>query len=373
MALLPSTNITTTLVANTLGENSHDVGTLCSSNRINKWSVFKPIGRNISEVNKADWYKGNPTYNPYGIVIGYWTGIDINLFKNGSWNYVRPSGGQNSIYCLGDFRKYNHSASEPIQVVFPEKMYLNQPTKNQITSLIVSQTDEISGQIAIDIAKPMLGLNSSSGVIHGGVAIVTSSGNYTWRTASLGLFQIDFSTLASQYRSNFDVVLFLTNVSQETWTSSPLPDMRSICLPEETTRWKHYDSLDTSEPTYEPTWKIATGQSATRAPANNVTVQVGFFRSGGIFPIQLKVEVTSIISSYKTTYELTLNQSDSTGNIGETYYFNIPFRGLLMKSDGTVGSYTRAFPILVVNRFYDRANHLAGMGAFPLTIDPNYT
>ena len=40
---LGTTNITTTLVGNTLGIASKDVGTLCSSSLINKWSKNKPV------------------------------------------------------------------------------------------------------------------------------------------------------------------------------------------------------------------------------------------------------------------------------------------------------------------------------------------
>ena len=40
---LGTTSITTTLVGNTIGVASKDVGTLCSSSSINKWSKHKPV------------------------------------------------------------------------------------------------------------------------------------------------------------------------------------------------------------------------------------------------------------------------------------------------------------------------------------------
>ena len=43
---LPNTNITTTLVGQTLGTSSRDVGTLCTHPNINKWSKYKPVPNN---------------------------------------------------------------------------------------------------------------------------------------------------------------------------------------------------------------------------------------------------------------------------------------------------------------------------------------
>ena len=40
---LGTTNISTSLVAQTIGEGSNDVGTLCKSTKINMWSKRKPV------------------------------------------------------------------------------------------------------------------------------------------------------------------------------------------------------------------------------------------------------------------------------------------------------------------------------------------
>ena len=41
---LGTTGISTTLVANTIGTGSNDVGTLCTSNKISKWSRCNSSG-----------------------------------------------------------------------------------------------------------------------------------------------------------------------------------------------------------------------------------------------------------------------------------------------------------------------------------------
>ena len=59
---LGTTNITTTLVGNTLGVASRDVGVLCSSSLINKWSKNKPVRYNttsaITDSQRKEVYYG---------------------------------------------------------------------------------------------------------------------------------------------------------------------------------------------------------------------------------------------------------------------------------------------------------------------------
>ena len=110
---LPNTNISTTLVGNTLGAASRDVGTLCTHPNINKWSKWKPVrfnkvtGLTLSELQSIN----------YGIGINNYSSVDNVKSAYASeisvWTYLRPRGGQlNEFYRLGDFRNYNHSASE---------------------------------------------------------------------------------------------------------------------------------------------------------------------------------------------------------------------------------------------------------------------
>jgi hypothetical protein len=105
MAALPNTGITTSMVAQAIGVGSNDVGTLCKSNKINKWSAGKPKSLLVPSTAANNTYTG-PTpsglyraNNPYDIVYG------------------KPTGGANDPYRLGDFRGYNHIAKPPVKVV----------------------------------------------------------------------------------------------------------------------------------------------------------------------------------------------------------------------------------------------------------------
>ena len=115
---LGTTNITTTLVGNTLGVASKDVGTLCSSSLINKWSKYKPvIYPVITTTGVTDWWKANDGY--CGFSIPQYVDIDSLLADNTTWVYNKPYGTINSPYRLGDFRGYEHTSVIPFDVLIP--------------------------------------------------------------------------------------------------------------------------------------------------------------------------------------------------------------------------------------------------------------
>lgn len=101
---LPNTGITVSLVRNTIGENKNDVGQLCTSNKINKWSFYKPITRNKLILTDADFYAVNDgfTAQSYNNAIDCW-----NAIINGeTWTHQTAE----APYRLGDFRGYDHNA-----------------------------------------------------------------------------------------------------------------------------------------------------------------------------------------------------------------------------------------------------------------------
>lgn len=101
---LANTGITVSLVRNTLGENKNDVGQLCTSNKINKWSFYKPITSNKLILTDADFYAVNDgfTAQSYNNAIDCW-----NAIINGStWTHQTAE----APYRLGDFRGYDHNS-----------------------------------------------------------------------------------------------------------------------------------------------------------------------------------------------------------------------------------------------------------------------
>ena len=75
-----------------------DVGTLCKSTKINKWSRYKPVD--------GAWP---------GITLGFEI-ASTNATKPAKshftqWVYKPPTGGSNSPFRLGDFRGYDHDST----------------------------------------------------------------------------------------------------------------------------------------------------------------------------------------------------------------------------------------------------------------------
>ena len=108
-----TTNISTTLVGNTIGLASNDVGTLCSSTLINKWAKYKPVRYNtispITDSQRKEVY--------YGFDIANMVKTDAVSAASINWNYLKPLGGANSPYRLGDFRSYEHTATHVYDLV----------------------------------------------------------------------------------------------------------------------------------------------------------------------------------------------------------------------------------------------------------------
>ena len=118
---LPNDKITTTLVANTLGASSRDVGTLCTHTAINKWSKWKPVrfgtvaGLTQQELEMVE----------YGIKAGNNTPSSSYFTPTSPYFiYNKPRGSAyNEPYRLGDFRNYNHDA----------QCFIKEDTKNRLT------------------------------------------------------------------------------------------------------------------------------------------------------------------------------------------------------------------------------------------------
>lgn len=108
--MIGNTEISTTKVANELGVSTHNVGELCTSSNINKWSLHKPVSRAVDHgLTEDDWKDVNYGFN----IIQY---TNWGNFRNAStkeWGYIRPTGTAVSPYRLGDFRGYDQNAECP--------------------------------------------------------------------------------------------------------------------------------------------------------------------------------------------------------------------------------------------------------------------
>lgn len=130
--MLGTTNISTTLVRNTLGETTNSIGKLCTSSKINPWSKRKPvIFPHDSTDGYPDWWKaadGNCGFN-----IGDMTLPSSNVERvmsemdagNQKWTYQPPTGGWQAPYRLGDFREYLHTATPAVEASVPSTIVIS--------------------------------------------------------------------------------------------------------------------------------------------------------------------------------------------------------------------------------------------------------
>lgn len=130
MAQLGTTNISTTVVANTLGINTHNVRELCTSDNINKWAKYKPVcyhntpSGDRDTIAKAKYNDADGTgefgrhaNGDYGLVPGRYlkrdfdnTAEQIVQACQSDWDYIHPQGTSRYPYRLGDFRGYDSEA-----------------------------------------------------------------------------------------------------------------------------------------------------------------------------------------------------------------------------------------------------------------------
>ena len=152
---LGTTNISTTLVGNAIGISSKDVGTLCSSPAINKWSKHKPVIYPAISTT-GNWWKavdGN-----CGLSIPEYSNINnlVTAITNGvTWNYNKPTGGASSPYRLGDFRGYAHDAYIPFEGFYvPPTAYNNSANSVVGASMgILMSLGEMDSLVITDIDK----------------------------------------------------------------------------------------------------------------------------------------------------------------------------------------------------------------------------
>ena len=146
MAALPTTGITTSMVAKAIGEGSNDVGTLCKSTKINKWSKWKPIRSNkITGITEQDLQSANFGFPLQGLTDDPQDVISYDFLYN------KPRGGAyNEFFRLGDFRGYNHNALAPLiaqeNIKFYPKFqnYVDVDIKNSMSDLNVTMLDDYS-------------------------------------------------------------------------------------------------------------------------------------------------------------------------------------------------------------------------------------
>ena len=124
----PYTGVSVADVQQTLNVSANDVGSLCRSSRVNKWSKYKPVGTSVIDTYdqldassmkwkaSASWWRGND--GSCGITVlrtasslaSLKTDVDTQRVI---WDKVTPTGGASEPYRLTDFNEYHHNALPP--------------------------------------------------------------------------------------------------------------------------------------------------------------------------------------------------------------------------------------------------------------------
>lgn len=142
---LPNDKISTTLVANTLGTSSRDVGTLCTHQAINMWSRHKPVQFNTTDpltVAQLSSVDQGMSIDPIS---------NLSTVQAATWRYARPNGGANNApYRIGDFRGYDHDSLPFLYVGYPANHTL-EVEYNKDLELVLSRavTSRIGGGMQI--------------------------------------------------------------------------------------------------------------------------------------------------------------------------------------------------------------------------------
>lgn len=105
-----------------LGAASADTGTLCRHPNINMWSKHKPV--RFPDLEKNNDWKGNTVDVGNGHIYGLYRpasgGSPIEEIAEQPIEYLRPTGGMESVYRITDFNGYNHHCKCPWKIELPE-------------------------------------------------------------------------------------------------------------------------------------------------------------------------------------------------------------------------------------------------------------
>jgi hypothetical protein len=193
---LPNNNITTTLVRNELGENTNNVGELCTSNKIHMWSPNKPYS--LIPPTSAEMDRPSPPAN------GLWRLTD------GAVVYKKPTGGASDPYRLGDFRGYNKSAAPPCYAEVDQTTIV----EGEIDWVTISiHTGPINPTSITEVTNP---IKRTMGEGYGGIAIAERGKSVGSKVSSDNVFSADGTPHVVRIDSNlFDLYYVMRTIEGE--------------------------------------------------------------------------------------------------------------------------------------------------------------
>lgn len=164
-------------VQEVLGETSNDLKTLVLSDKVNKWSRYKPIDRvGVAPLQDAEFKN-----NAYGLDYDNYADItecanSYNNNGNNSATYNKPT----SHYRLSDFKDYNHSATFEITGITCSKLEFPEGSTLEVM-LETNKQDDTANSNCVKLVD-LLGLNFHDQKYFGIALyeVVDSNGNWSF-------------------------------------------------------------------------------------------------------------------------------------------------------------------------------------------------
>lgn len=232
-------------VMQALGVSNNDVGSLCRSEQIRRWSKFKPVNiggtyggstyintipllnmttKKWDETLSFQWWRDTNRKNNlsrYGFlpIVGTTIKAIFDAYNQGDdWVYYVPEGGANYPFRLIDFNGYYHYAPEPAgievgnwtQVLQGSWSFTFDLIRSQDDALPVTQRDYI---IPEDILKTLWGIST----VYYGLAIVdaTTPSNptlmYAVTSATISGTGATVGTASLSYDHDYYIIPFFAN------------------------------------------------------------------------------------------------------------------------------------------------------------------
>lgn len=139
-----------------LGETSDDVGTLCTSKKINKASKFKPIKYDTPAMLTDAQRAGDVESITKGIIYGVAFSAPLafnELAEAGAMRYHAPEAGTDWLR-MTDFIGYDHNAAFTPQGVIANKTYFDYPGHTNI-NVDISEKETSGGINIADVAQQL--------------------------------------------------------------------------------------------------------------------------------------------------------------------------------------------------------------------------
>ena len=180
-------------VASALGHGSYDLGTLCMSNNVNKWSFRKPIIHSSNgELSEQDYYNQNDGFTIVGNSDP--ASVGLAMLNKTAWVYNRQA--ETDWHRLTDFLQYKSGEGEWFNFALESSSIEHSSLYDSITARI-TETNSYGSEL------------STSWLKH----ICTNFAKLKANTQNLGILMVDKSNISSPGSYYYQKIYSISNLS----------------------------------------------------------------------------------------------------------------------------------------------------------------